>query len=141
MKFKKFGDRVRKQQEFDKNATFTRAGRKICIYDMIQEAQEDSEIYQTLEKYGCLDRLQTNYGEMYGDFTQIPKDLRDLTEHRNKIKEMFYELDVKDREYFNHDVNNFIRDGEKFLLEKEQAKNAIEQPTQTETKTTTTEAK
>lgn len=141
MKFKKFGERVRKQQEFDKNATFTKAGKKICIYDMIQEAKEDSEIYQTLEKYGCLDKLQTNYGEMYGDFTQIPKDLRDLTESRNKIKEMFYSLDVKDREYFNHDVNNFIRNGEKFLLEKEQAKNkvVVEQPTVTEN--TTTEAK
>lgn len=137
MKFKKFGERVRKQQEFDKNATFTKAGKKICIYDMIQEAKEDSEIYQTLEKYGCLDKLQTNYGEMYGDFTQIPKDLRDLTESRNKIKEMFYSLDVKDREYFNHDVNNFIRNGEKFLLEKEQAKNkVVEQPTVTENTTT-----
>ena len=139
MKFKKFGERVRKQQEFDKNATFTRAGRKICIYDMIQESQEDSEIYQTLEKYGCLDKLQTNYGELYGDFTAIPKDLRDLTENRNKIKELFYGLDVKDREHFNHDVNNFIRNGEKFLIEKEQKNKTVEQPTVKET--TTTEAK
>ena len=118
MDFKKFKWRERKSQTFDKSKiTLTKAGKTFNVYDKIQEAREDTEIYPTLEKYGCIDRMILNTQGVYGDFTTF-KGLREIKEQQQMADRMFNNLPLETRKVFNNDKNVFMRDGEKWLKEK-----------------------
>ena len=123
MNFKKSELRERKQQYFDKDTiTITMSGKTYNMYDSIQEAREDTEIYPTLEKYGCLDPIMVNKEQMYLDLRGWKTDARSLTEMTMKADEMWNKLphDIKAKFENNRDI--FMRDGEKWLkseIEKE----------------------
>ena len=69
-------ERKRMAQDFNKEEiTVTKAGKEINVYNFIQESREDTEIYPTLEKYGCIDRMVINEPDVYSDLRNI-KDLR-----------------------------------------------------------------
>lgn len=120
--------RERKSQEFDRSKiTLKKAGKEYNVYDAIQEAREDTEIYPTLEKYGCLDKLMLNKELTAADFKEYAgfADLRDLKQQEIKAKQMFYDLPLETRKHFNNDINQFVKDGEKYindLIKEEQAK-------------------
>lgn len=136
--FKPIIKRTRMAQSFDKNSiTLTKAGETYNVYDKIQESREDTEIYPTLEKYGCIDRMILNKKGVYADFQEF-KGLRELKEQQIKADEMFYSLPLDVRTKFQNDKNLFMRDGEKWIKEviaKEEANNNKTYPT-TENQTT-----
>lgn len=116
MKFKYNDWRERHAMEFDKDKiTLKKAGQEYNVYDMIQEAREDTELYPTLEKYGCIEgHMSLDSGKMYADFKEF-KDLRTLKDMERKADEMFYSLPLEIRQKFNNDKSVFMRDGEKWL--------------------------
>lgn len=115
MKFKFTTWRERKSQEFDREKiTLTKAGKTFNVYDKIQEAREDTEIYPTLEKYGCIDRMMLDHKGIYDDFTKYG-ELRELKEQQAMANNMFYNLPLETRQKFNNDINVFMKDGEKYV--------------------------
>lgn len=124
MDFEKFKWRERKSQTFDKSKiSLTKAGKTYNVYDKIQEAREDTEIYPTLEKYGCIDRMMLDTQGVYADFTSF-KGLREMKDQQKTADQMFYNLPLETRKIFNNDKNIFIRDGEKWLKDKIAAEKA-----------------
>lgn len=125
MKFKYMNWRARNAQDFDREAiTLTKAGKTFNVYDKIQEAREDTEIYPTLEKYGCIDRMMLNTQGVYDDFTKYGQ-LREIKEQQAMANNMFYNLPLDTRQKFNNDINVFMKDGEKYvkkLIDDEAAK-------------------
>lgn len=136
--FKPIIKRTRMAQSFDKNSiTLTKAGKTYNVYDKIQENREDTEIYPTLEKYGCIDRMMLDAQGVYADFQEF-KGLREMKEQQIKADEMFYNLPLDIRIKFQNDKNLFMRYGEKWIEEiiaKEEANKNKTFPT-TEDKTT-----
>ena len=129
MNFKHFDWRERHSQDFDReNITLTKAGTTYNVYDKIQEAREDTEIYPTLEKYGCIDKMILNTNDIYGDFTEF-KDLRSMHDQQIKANEMFYKLPLEVRQHFNNNISQFMQDGENWLKQQMQPK---EEPKQEE---------
>lgn len=139
-KFKFLDWRERKAQKFDKSKIMlTKAGKTYNIYDKIQEGREDTEIYPTLEKYGCIDRMMLDTQGVYADFQNF-NDLRDLKDQQNLATNMFYNLPVETRKEFNNNINTFIKEGENWLkkkIEAEKNKVKVEAP-KTETTVETT---
>lgn len=107
--------RKRAAQSFDKEKiTLTKAGKTFNVYDKIQEGREDTEIYPTLEKYGCIDRMMLDHQGIYDDFTKYG-ELRDIKEQQKLANQMFYDLPIDVRQKFNNDISVFMKDGEKFV--------------------------
>ena len=94
-----------------------RFGEERDIYDMIQEARADTEIYPTLEKYGCLDRITRDTAAIYGDFTEI-KELRNVIEQSNKAEELWKSLPLDMREHFQNNKELFMEGAEEYLTNK-----------------------
>ena len=121
-------------QDFDKNETLTKAGKTFCVYDKIQEAREDTEIIPTLKKYGCIPVTTTDSASMYQDFTQA-QDLRGVLDRKIAAENAFYNLPIEIRREFDHNIDRFIKEGEKYIknrIEKEQAESAKQQTTETQ---------
>lgn len=115
MEFEYIKRRERAAQSFDKeNITLTKAGKTFNVYDKIQEGREDTEIYPTLEKYGCIDRMMLDHQGIYDDFTKYG-NLRDIKEQQKMANQMFYDLPLEVRQTFNNDISVFMRDGEKYM--------------------------
>ena len=136
MKFKYQEWRERKQQEFDKdNITLTKAGKTFNVYDAIQEAREDTEIYPTLEKYGCIEKVPMYADKVYNQLQQF-NDLRDLKEQQSMAEQMLYDLPLEVRQEFNNDMNQFAKNGEKYIkkiLDNKAKEEKVQKPQQQET--------
>ena len=114
-KFEHFEWREKKQQNFDKEKiTLTKAGETFNVYDKIQENTEDTEIYKTLEKYGCIENIPMVPGRVYAQFEEL-NGLRDLKEQQILAENMFYNLPLETRQKFNNNMNQFVKDGEKYV--------------------------
>lgn len=112
----------RKAQNFDKdNIEVIKCGQKINVYQAIQDAREDTELYPTLEKYGCIDKLPIDHAKVYGDLTQI-KDLKDIMQQQIDAENLWLSLPLDVRRQFNHSKAEFIEKGAEWL-EKEIEKN------------------
>lgn len=118
MIFNKKNIRVRVQQHFDKDKIeVTKAGKKYNVYQAIQEAREDTEIYPTLEKYGCIDRLKLNEAEVYADLRNI-KTLRNSLDQIKEAEVLWLNLPLETRREFAHSKREFLEKGEKWLKTK-----------------------
>lgn len=139
MEFEKFKWRERASQHFDKNKiVFEKNGKKINVYDFIQEGREDTEIYPTLEKYGCIDKMILNREDVYADYTELQKmqGLRGVKDFEIQAKTMFYNLPLEVRKEFDNDINKFTRGADNYIakLKEEDAKKAAELKKQEEIK-------
>lgn len=116
-KFAKWGDRNRKQQDFDKEKIFVeRCGQKINCFDAIQAANVDTNIYEVMKKYHCQQDeaaklMQERGGEqgIYEDIVELQNQIQDLGDMQNVIQKattMFEQLpaDIKQK-YGNNPVN------------------------------------
>lgn len=112
------GERVRKQQTYDREKIYViKCGQKINVYDSIQEASVDTDIYKTLEKYGSIEPLMNpNLQEIREDFENY-FTLMDLHEQIEKANNMWNKLDAGVREYFHNDKNEFVKNGQKWVEE------------------------
>lgn len=135
MKFKIHNSEKKPGQKFDKeNIHFIKAGKKYNVYELIQEGRTDTEIYPTLEKYGCIDRLKLNAPEIYADVREA-KSLRNQMDSVRKAEEAWQNLPLETRKEFNHSKREFIERGEKYLKNIiEQEINAKQQPITNEEK-------
>lgn len=123
----KFGDPV-----------IIRAGQELHLRDWIDEAREDTEIYKTLEKYGCIDRMIVNKEQVFGDLSQI-MNLRDSLDQIKQANNLWESLPLEFRREFLNDKEEFMRTGMDVLKKKIEAEKATK--TQTEPAQTQTEPK
>lgn len=81
------GERIRKQQTFDPKKIFVeKCGQKINVYDSIQEASVDTDLYKTLEKYGSIEPLMNpNLQQIEQDFEEY-ETLMTLHEKNRKSR-------------------------------------------------------
>lgn len=94
-----------------------KAGKKFKVRDWIQAGREDTEIYETLEKYGSIERMKVDIKPLYGDMTKI-KDLRNIHEMVKKSEELWESLPIEMRREFQHDKKIFMEQGEDWLKNK-----------------------
>lgn len=119
------------------NPKIKRGGQILDVRQWIDSAREDTELYKTLEKYGCIDRMLVNVNEVYGDMTEI-MDLRGSLEQIKRANELWESLPLDFRKEFLNDKTIFIRDGLEIMKKKINAKEkAVEQPAPTDTPTET----
>lgn len=120
--FKVRGQREKIAQNYNlEKISFLRNGKPVNLYNYIQEQTEDTDIYKTLEKYGCLDTLELKTEQIFGEFNQC-MDLRDVYEQDQAFKNLWNSLPIKVREEFKNDRLLFMKNGEQWLknqLEKE----------------------
>lgn len=108
-------------QEYDrKTITITKGGKTYNLYDSIQAAREDTEIYPTLEKYGNLQRMENNPNLIYADISEA-LDLRGLYNQDIRLQEIFENLPTEERKQFNNDFYQFKEFGLKHYEEKAKA--------------------
>ena len=103
-----------------------KAGKKINNYDFIQENNVDTDIYQTLEKYGTLQPIQVDEQALAQEFEKM--DLRDLYNYKEKANTMWLNLPLEIRKEFHNDITEFMQNGKEWLnnrIAKEQAKQEI----------------
>ena len=128
VKFKAMQYEKSKPTDFGK-PTFIKYGKEIDIQEYIEAGREDTEIYPTLLKYGCLKPLERSAEAIYGDFTEY-NDLRTCFEKAEKSKEMWEQLPTDIKNHFNNSMDEFIDRG------MEWAQNEIQKAQQTTTEPT-----
>ena len=112
-----------------KKAIIIKQGKEIDVDAMIQAGREDTEIYPTLEKYGCLDKLEIDNKGVYGDFREI-KSLENIIEQNEKATNLWNNLPLEVREKFGNDKTKFLNEGEKWLKNKIQSENKYQEQKQ-----------
>nr|DAG78126.1 MAG TPA: Scaffold protein [Microviridae sp.] len=134
--FKCLKRRKGKAQSFDKSKiSFIRAGQKINVYDLIQAAGENTDLYKIMDTYGvtsqeAIARAQMDTGQLYQDLTSLnsPNDLRDAMQKIENAETMWRNLPLEVRKEFNFSKGEFLNRGEKWLKQKIDEKKAKEQP-------------
>lgn len=128
MNFAKYGDRDRKQQAFDKEKiTITKAGVTVNVYDQIQAANVDTNIYEVMKKYHlnedeAVQFLQEKGGEQ-GIFQDIRalqeniKDIGDVMQTAQKAQEMFENLPNEVKQKYGNNLVNFFHEQKKKQVE------------------------
>lgn len=115
-------------QDFDKDKIFlTKAGKKFNVYDFIQEGRVDTEIEPTLKKYGCVPVYTQDTESMYQDFTAA-QDLRGVLDRKIAAENAFYNLPIEVRREFDHNIDNFMKNGEKYIKDRIEKEKPKEQP-------------
>lgn len=117
-------------QEFG-NPKIKRAGQILDVREWIDSGREDTELYVTLEKYGCIDRMIVDKEQVYGDITQI-MDLKDSMEQIKQADELWESLPLDFRKQFLNDKTEFMRNGLDYLknqIDAEKANKPIEPTT------------
>lgn len=124
-------DRTKPKPQKFGDPTIIKAGQTLHLRDWIDAAREDTEIYPTLEKYGCIDRMIVNTEQVYGDLSII-MSLRDSLEQINQANKLWDSLPLDLRKEFLNDKNEFIRTGMDVLKKKIEAEQQQQQtPEQT----------
>lgn len=104
------------------NPKIIRAGQEIDVRQWIDSGREDTELYVTLEKYGCIDRMIVNKEQVFGDMTQI-MGLRDSIEQIKQADQLWERLPLDFRKKFLNDKNIFMREGLETLKKEITAEN------------------
>ena len=89
---------------------FIKYGKEIDIQEYIDAGREDTEIYPTLLKYGCLKPLECDVQGIYGDFTEL-NDLRMCADREKKCNEMWDQLPIEIKNQFNNSKHEFVDRG------------------------------
>lgn len=113
MPFKAMETKKTKGQKFGK-PKLIKAGKEFDVHEWIQSGREDTEIYPTLEKYGCIDRMKLDAEGIFGDFTEM-SDLRGTIEKMEKADEMWRNLPLETREHFQNNKALFIEGGMEYV--------------------------
>ena len=116
-----------KGEEFG-DPTWVKYGKEERVQDYINANKTDTEIYECLEKYGCLKPLEMDYEGTYGDFLEMI-DLRGSLEKAKKADEMWRLVPAEIKKEFNNDIHEFTDRGMEWVQNKiKQEKAAQEQP-------------
>ena len=102
---------LKKAQEFDKEKIFVeKAGIKINCYDAIQEAAQDTDIYETLEKYGSLKPIGEKANIVFAELEEQAQDLRTVYQKLEAGKKAWERLDAKTRAEYGNDPELFANE-------------------------------
>lgn len=124
MKFAKRGDITNKPQEFDREKIFIeKGGQKYNVYDAIQAANVDTEIYEVMKKYNCMEDEAQKFMEKNGGMKGIYADLSilmnnaqtlgDIMAIQRDAEQKFNNLPVEIREKYGQNLEQFLLDVEK----------------------------
>lgn len=133
VKYRGAHERTRAQQYFNtEEIHIIKAGKKINMQEFINANNEDAELIPTLEKYGCIDRIEKqNPAELKWGEENKNLRLEDAYEAMQKAKELWNSLNEKTREFYKNDFETFAKNFEndrnkaiqlQFEFDKEQAK-------------------
>lgn len=122
-----------KGQEFGE-PTWVKYGKEEKVQDYIEANKTDTEIYECLEKYGCLKPLEMDYEGTYADFTNM-LDLRGSLERMHKANEMWKQVPAEIKKEFNNDIHEFTDRGMEWVTNKIQQEKAAAQPAPATTET------
>lgn len=100
-----------------KEIFWIKCGQKQNVYDLIQQAREDTEIYPTLEKYGSIQRMIMDVPTVYAEFDEM-MDMRDMFEQRKRAEEIWYNIPIEERQEFGDNMEEFVRNGKKWFESK-----------------------
>lgn len=132
------------KQMYDKDVKITKAGKTFKMYDSIQEANVDTDIYEVAHKYGmegsekeCAEAYMAKNLSQISEEMQNYTDLRSVLDKKIAAQNMWQELPIDIRKQFNNDMNEFMDNGPKWiknLVEKQKAEEAkkteeVKQPT------------
>jgi len=115
-----------KGEEFG-DPTWVKYGKEERVQDYINANKTDTEIYECLEKYGCLKPLEMNYEGTYADFSEM-LDLRSSLEKMNKANEIWRQVPAEIKKEFNNDIHEFTDRGMEWVAKKIEAERAKTQP-------------
>ena len=115
VKYRTAHERTRAQQYFDtENIHIIKAGKKIIMQEYINANNEDAELIPTLQKYGCIDRIEKqNPADLEWGKENKNLCLTDALEAMNKAKELWNSLNEKTREFYKNDFETFAKNFEK----------------------------
>lgn len=111
--------RIRKSKSFDPKKIFIKkAGKVINVYDSIQAANVDTDIYKTLEKYGSIEPMNkyNEHSQLNEQFCEY-MSLMDLHEQRLKAQDMWNALPAGVRAIFHNDQLEFLQRGQQWAQE------------------------
>lgn len=115
-------------------------GQLINLYDFIQENREDTELYPTLEKYGCIDKIIVDKKAIYANFQEL-MGMREMHEQERKANALWESLPIDIRKEFNNDRLSFMQHGEEWLKGKIKAEQKAAEANKLTNKTTVNEVK
>ena len=111
--------------------TWVKYGKEERVQDYIEANKTDTEIYECLEKYGCLKPLEMNYEGTYADFTEM-NDLRSSLEKMHKANEMWAQIPAEVKKQFNNDIHEFVDRGMEWVKgEIQKAQQPVSEPAPT----------
>lgn len=124
MKFAKRGERHPQQQEFDrKKITLTKAGETYNVYDAIQAANVDTDIYEVLKKYHCTTDQAVEYMQnkggikgVYQDIVELQnkaQNLADIFEIQQEAQMKFDLLPVEIKQKYGNNLSEFLTEMQK----------------------------
>lgn len=116
--------------KYEENPYSIKAGKKIFWREFTKEANQDCEIYPTLEKYGMLPESMFDNKAFEGDIEAFG-NLRTALDRQIAIDNMWLSMPLEMRRKYGHNKNAFLDDLpniQKEIFEKQQA----QQQTQTE---------
>lgn len=108
----------RKITNFPDEIFVTIAGKKQNIRKMIAKNAENTGIYEQIELYGLNPIAKVEVSDIVEDYTQLAGDLRTAIERGQLAKEMFKNLPLEIRKEFNHDAEQFMREGPAWMEKK-----------------------
>lgn len=120
MNFLKYGDRDPKPLKMDiKNITLTKAGRTFNVFDAIQAANVDTDIYEVMKKYHCVADEAAQYMEEHGgekgiymDIRAIQQQIQDLGNIHDiarRAQEMFDALPTEIKSKYGDNLDGFMQ--------------------------------
>lgn len=104
----------RKKTTFGK-PTINMAGKELDLRKMIHKNAENTGIYEQIELYGLNPIQPISIEETVMDYTTVAGDLRSVMDKGFKARELFKNLPIDIRQKFNHDPEQFMREGPSWL--------------------------
>lgn len=122
--FYKWGDRDRKAQKYDKEKiTITKAGKTYNVYDSIQAANIDTDIYEVIQKYHCTEseavQIMNEKGGEQGVFADIRalqnqiKDIGDIQRVAEEAQNMFEALPAEIKKAAGNNLEDWYNEQKK----------------------------
>lgn len=97
--------------------TIKMAGKELDLRKMIHKNAENTGIYEQIELYGLNPIQPISIEETIMDYTTVAGDLRSVMDKGLKARELFKNLPLEIRQKFNHDPEQFMREGPAWLEE------------------------
>ena len=94
----------------DSQSIITKAQALDEFYQQYPEAAQDTDIYETLEKYGSLKPIGEKANIVFADLEEQAQDLRTVYQKLEAGKKAWERLDAKTREEYGHNPELFANE-------------------------------